>query len=65
MSLHVDNTLFVGDQEFYQQVITSIQNDFKIGSEDIYDVLFAGQRFCLKMEGSNFLTQVDQESWIA
>ena len=32
--VHVDDLFCVGDQEFYQCVISSIQNDIQIGSED-------------------------------
>ena len=63
--LHVDDLFCVGDQEFYQHVITSIQNDFQIGSEDANTVLFVGQRACWKTEGPHSFIQVDQERCMA
>jgi len=42
---HADDLFCVGDQEFYQHVITSVQTRIsKIGSEDTSDVLCVGQR---------------------
>ena len=62
--LHVDDLFCVGDQEFYQCVIYSIQKDFQIRSEDTNGVLFVGQRVSWKTEGSHSFIQVDQERCI-
>jgi hypothetical protein len=40
---HVDDLFCVGDKELYQHVVSSIQRDYHIGSEDTNDVLFGGQ----------------------
>ena len=39
---------YVGDKEFYQNVVASIKRGYEIGSEDINDVLFVGQGVCWK-----------------
>ena len=59
--LRVVDLFCVGDQEFYQHVISSIQTDFQIGSEGANNVLFARQRVCWKAADSNSNIQVDQE----
>ena len=56
--LHVDDLFCVGDQEFYQCVISSIQKDFQIGSEDTNEILFVGARVCWKTEGSTFSSKL-------
>ena len=61
MCLHVDDVFCVGDQEFYQHVIPSLQKEFQIGPADTNDVLFVGHRVCWKTEGSNSYIQVDQK----
>ena len=63
--LNVDDLFCVGDQKFYKCVISSIQKDVQMGSEDTNGVLFVGQRVCWKTEGSNSFIQVDQERCIA
>ena len=47
--LHVDDIFCVGDKELYHNVVASIGRSYEIGSEDINDVLFVGQRVCWKL----------------
>ena len=61
---HVGDLFCVGDQVFYQCVISSIQDYFRIGSEDTNDVLFVGQRVCWQTEGLTSFMQVDQEGCV-
>ena len=42
----MDDLFCVGDKEFYHHVVSAIQKDYHIGSEDTNDVLFVGQRVC-------------------
>ena len=48
--LHVDDLVCVGDKEFYHHVVSAIQKDYQIGSEDTNDVLFVGQGVLWKTE---------------
>ena len=41
--LHVDDIFCVGDNDFYHHVVSAIQKDYQIGSEDTNYVLFVGQ----------------------
>ena len=41
--LHVDDLVCVGDKEFYHHVVSAIQKDYQIGSEDTHDVIVVGQ----------------------
>ena len=63
--LHVDDLFCVGDKEFYHHVVSAIQKDYQIGSEDTNDVLFVGQGVRWKTEDNKSFIQVDQERGIA
>ena len=54
----------VGDKEFYHHVLSAIQKDYQIGSEDTNDVLFVGQGVRWKTEDNKAFIQVDQERGI-
>ena len=58
--LHVDDLFCVGDKEFYHHVVSAIQKDYQIGSEDTNDVLFVGQGVRWKTEDNKSFIQVDQ-----
>ena len=52
--LHVDDLFMAGNSEFQQKVIGSLKKDFQVGSEDINDVQFVGQRIkWVTSEGNN------------
>jgi hypothetical protein len=42
--LHVDDLFLAGSHEFERQVVNRIKKDYKIGSEDVDDITFTGQR---------------------
>ena len=44
VSLHVDDLFMVGNAEFKNTVIAHLKSKFQIGSEDLNDVTFVGQR---------------------
>jgi hypothetical protein len=44
LTIHVDDAFFAGTSVFHKNVIESLRRDFKVGSEDLNDVLFVGQR---------------------
>ena len=62
--LHVDDLFCVGDKEFYHHVVSAIQKDYQIGSEDTNDVLFVGQGVRWKAEDNKSFIQVDRERGI-
>ena len=60
----MDDLFCVGDKEFYHHVVSAIQKDYQIGSEDTNDVLFVGQGVRWKTEDKKSFIQVDQERGI-
>ena len=62
--LHVDDLFCVGDKDFLHHVVSAIQKDYQIGSEDTHDVLFVGQGVRWKTENNMACIQVDQERGI-
>ena len=42
--LHVDDLFMVGDDYFNKAIVQKVKTDYKIGSEDLDDVMFTGQR---------------------
>ena len=44
LTIHVDDAFFAGTSVFHKNVIESLRRDFKVGSEDLNDILFVGQR---------------------
>ena len=58
--LHVDDLFCVGDKEFYHHVVSAIQKDYQIGSEDTNYVLFVGQGVRWKTEDNKPFIPVDK-----
>ena len=51
--LHVDNLFMCGNSEFEERVLKRLRKDYTIGSEDIDDIAFVGQRIrWLKANGA-------------
>ena len=44
VTIHVDDALMTGSTVFVKQVVAGLRRDFKVGTEDINDVMFVGQR---------------------
>ena len=44
MTIHVDDSLMCGTPKFKKLVIDGLRRDFQVGSEDINDAMFVGQR---------------------
>ena len=44
LCLHVDDLFMAGNKEFRERVIDRLRKDFQVGSEDINDIMFVGQR---------------------
>ena len=42
--IHVDDCFSCGGKAFYDRILAGIKKDFEIGSEDINDVMYCGQR---------------------
>ena len=42
--LHVDDLFLTGDSYFHKAVVNSLRKDCQVGSEDVNDVMFVGQR---------------------
>ena len=51
-------------RSFYHHVVSAIQKDYQIGSEDTNDVLFVGQGVRWTTEYNKSCMQVDQERGI-
>ena len=60
--IHVDDCFCSGGPEFYRRIIQGIKKDFEIGSEDLNDVMYCGQRvrWVDKDKDSGYIT-VDQD----
>ena len=62
VNIHVDDALMTGTPYFVKLVVDSLRKDFKVGSEDLNDVMFVGQRVRWIDKGRpNAHVQVDQE----
>jgi len=57
ITIHVDDLLITGGKAFRDNIVPRLRKDFQVGSEDLNDVLFVGQR-CKWMKDH---IQVDQE----
>ena len=44
ITIYVDDANFAGNAKFHKTVIESLRKDFRVGSEDLNDVMFVGQR---------------------
>ena len=44
LCIHVDDAFMTGTESFKTKVIEALRRDFKVGSEDLNDVAFVGQR---------------------
>ena len=64
--LHVDDTFCTGTITFRNTILGGIRKTFQVGSEDVNDVLFVGQRVRWAPKGSNpnGCLVVDQEKAI-
>ena len=62
VNIHVDDACMTGSSVLKLKVIASLRRDFKVGSEDLNDVMFVGQRVKWCDRGtSKARIQVDQE----
>ena len=57
----MDYIFCVGDKEFYQHVVASIQRGYQVGSEYIDDVLLVGQGVRWMTAKQKSFIKVDQE----
>ena len=44
VTIHVDDAFLTGDKVFIDTVVKGLRKDFKVGSEDLNDIMFVGQR---------------------
>ena len=44
VSIHVDDAYMTGGDYFKKKIVASLRRDYKVGSEDLNDVAFVGQR---------------------
>jgi len=62
VTIHVDDALMAGTPKFRKLVVDSLRRDFQVGSEDLNDILFVGQRIRWIDKGKKGeRIQVDQE----
>ena len=64
MCRHVDDLFCFGDKALYAQVVTTIERDYQIGSEDINNVMCVGQLVCWIKEKTEQYMRVDQDRGI-
>ena len=66
VTIHVDDAMMTGTKKFTTQVIDALRREFKVGSEDLNDVMFVGQRvrWMHRDQPSKRFIQVDQEKKI-
>ena len=66
LTIYVDDCFFTGTKYFHQQVVERLRKDFKVGSEDLNDVMFVGQRirWINRKDPKKAHIQVDQETKI-
>ena len=61
-TIHVDDLFMTGNSTFIKRVVAGLKRDFEVGSEDINDVLFVGQRVRWQNKGQkDACITVDQE----
>ena len=62
LCLHVDDLFMAGNKEFHHRVIEALKRDFQVGSEDINDIMFVGQRIRWSNKGqTGAYIRVDQD----
>ena len=62
LCLHVDDLFMAGNKEFHQRVVECLKRDFQVGSEDINDIMFTGQRIRWTNKGQTGANiRVDQD----
>jgi len=62
VTIHVDDALMAGTTHFRKLVVDGLRRDFQVGSEDLNDILFVGQRIRWVDKGKKTAhIQVDQE----
>ena len=44
ITIYVDDCFFSGNKTMHDKVINQLRKDFEVGSEDLNDVMFVGQR---------------------
>ena len=44
VTIHVDDAFLSGTKFFHKKVIDALRRDFQVGSEDLNDIMFVGQR---------------------
>ena len=66
LTIYVDDVFFTGNDRFHKTVIESLRRDFQVGSEDLNDVMFVGQRirWIDKDKPGKAHIRVDQETKI-
>ena len=62
--LHVDDLFMTGTPEFYERFIKSLHRQFTVGSEDMNDIEFVGQRIRWIQQRDGWHVQVDQNKAI-
>ena len=63
VSIHVDDAFMSGSSYFHKKVADSLRKEFQVGSEDLNDVMFVGQRvkWLDRQDGKKRHIRVDQE----
>jgi len=56
--LHVDDSLITGGAEMKKKVLERIRKDFQVGSEDIDEIVFTGQR--IRWKGNTLVVDQDK-----
>ena len=59
--LHVDDLFCVGDNIFYHHVVSAIQKDYQIGSEDTNDVIFLVKEYVGKPRTTSHLYKLTKK----
>ena len=59
LALHVDDLFMTGDDVFTQKVVKGLKKVFKVGSEDINDLIFCGQH--VKKVGDKVIVDQDRQ----
>ena len=64
--IYVDDAFFAGSKHFHGKVIANLRRDFQVGSEDMNDIMFVGQRvkWIDRKDAKKAHISVDQENKI-